>query len=457
MSANGALVGRRGFIGGMLSAGAWATGALPTVAVADGVGWKEAFRGVGFDPDAPGCDTFIVIGDPHVPCGDDSSSHLSGLVGFWNAMRPRPGFVFSMGDQVSTVTGQMGDRLTMTIPEKRMRASADIRLFRSYFDRLELPFHHTIGNHDSYPGEVDAEFYGSHFPGWKPYGRFDFGGAVFMNWNGGHDGHIDRRQREWILDQMAKIPDDRPLFIATHYPDLGVGRVDGYGIALMVREALDRRRGETWLLAGHNHVDGFVRYSLPGGGRLAVVTHVRESGGWWIYGLRDGGVAARVLVSPGGGVRIGTTVEDAIDRGALRLPFEGLHGMAWSHFIGDADDGEYRVSVGNANESDAGHWLFYIGEVVYRLPLKKVKGAGRFGIFGKMWGHRRTKEREPLSVSSDNANWIPVPVEWKEAVGQVYIFDIPVSLQSADWLYVKIGGFGFGCDSSLGGFALMTA
>lgn len=423
---------------------------LPSVALGADDDWKRAFSSVGFDPAAPGCATFIVVGDPHVPCGDDSSAHLRNTIDFWNDMRPRPGFVFSMGDQVSTVSMQMGDRLTITNPDKRARASRDIMLFRSYFDRLEIPFHHTIGNHDSYPGEVDAAFYGGHFPGWKPYGRFEFAGATFMNWNGGHDGHIDPVQRKWILAEAKTIPDDRPLFVVTHYPNLGVGRVDGYGIALMLLEAFGNRRGETWLLAGHNHEDAFSTYALPGGGRLSVMTHVRETGGWWIYGLRNGHVAARVRVSHDGTARAKTSA--AADGGRLRVPFEDLPGRVWSHFVGCEGDAKYRVEVVQDDLFDGGHWFIYLNEVTYRLPLRSVGGADRFALFARMWGHFKTKEREKLFVSDDNKNWTRMSAEW--GVGVMHVFDVPESLRGAEWLYVKVVGFGFNCGSSLGGFAL---
>ena len=444
--------------------------ALPSVALGADEDWKSAFSRAGFDPSAPGCATFVVIGDPHVPWADkangkivgDQSTHLADRIAEWNAMRPRPSAVLSMGDQVSTVSGSMGDRWTIKNQVSRERAAADIRLFKSYFDRLEIPFYQTVGNHDCYPGEVNAAFYASQYPGWKPYERFELSGATFINLCGGHDGAVEPGQRAWLAAEAVSIPKDRTVFLIAHYPNVGVGRVDGYDIGVVIREFFSYRTADTWLLAGHNHEDAICRYSLPGGGRLFVATHVREPFGYWMYGLRDGQLVSRVLVpfdNEMGVVRgevkhgpIGTAVPD---RGLLPLPFEHEgKNLLWKQMLGTEGDEFYRVSVDD-NQYDAGSYFFYVGKVVYRLPLDKAKGATRFGIYGRMLGHRKTHAAEVLEVSADGKSWMAIENPWKESRNTCYSVDIPDSLRNGDWLYLRISGFGLGCDSSLAGFALM--
>ena len=461
---------RRDFIGGAIAAGTWFSGMLPTVATEKTEDWKKAFASVGFDPSAPGCATFVVIGDPHVPWADktangivgDASRHLAGRIAEWNAMCPRPAAVLSMGDQISTVSGSMGDRWSIHKPKKREQAAADIRLFRSYFGKLEIPFYQTVGNHDCYPGEVNAAFYASHNPGWKPYERFELGGATFINLCGGHDGAIEPGQRAWLAKEAASIPKDRTVFLMAHYPNVGVGRVDGYDIGVVIREFFSNRTADTWLLAGHNHEDAIRRYSLPGGGRLFVATHVREVFGFWIYGLCDGKLAARVLVpfdretgvvrQP---VKVGSVGTGIRDCGLLPLPFEHEGDkLLWKQMFGQKGDELYRVSV-DERQYDAGSYFFYVGKVVYRLPLGEVKAATRFGIYGRMLGHRKTHELETLEVSADGRNWAAVSNPWRESRNSCYSVGIPDALRQSEWLYVRIGGFGLGCDSSLAGFALM--
>lgn len=430
----------------------------------------DAFAKAEFDPSAPGCATFIVIGDPHVPWSGradggvvgDKSAHLAGRIAEWNAMRPRPAALLSMGDQISTVSGEMGDRWTIQRPDKRKRAVADIRLFRSYFEKLEIPFYQTVGNHDCYPGETNAAFYASQNKGWIPYERFEIGGATFFNLCGGHDGSIDPGQRAWLAKEVASVPKDRTVFLITHYPNVGVGRVDGYDIGVVIREFFSNRSADTWLLAGHNHEDATCRYSLPGGGRLYVATHALEVFGYRVYCLKEGGLVARVLVpfdrktgvwrgEPELGP-IGTAIRD---RGPLLLPFEHEgEKLLWTQFLGKPGDDRYRVSV-EADQRDAGSYFFYVGRVVYRLPLGGKRAATRFGIYGKMLGHRKTHEPETLEVSADGENWQPVADPWRTSRNTCYAFNIPESLRGGEWLYVRVGGFGLGCDSSLAGFALM--
>ena len=465
------IMDRREFIGGAIAAGAWFTGVLPTAAAERTEDWKKAFASLGFDPSAPGCATFIVLGDPHVPWADkvkggilgDRSKHLAGRIAEWNAMRPRPLAVLSTGDQISTVTECMGDRQSVKHPEFYAQACADIALFRSYFEKLEMPLYLTLGNHDAFPGETPkANFYLTHYPGWKPYGRYDLGGATLVNLCGGHDGSIEPEQRAWLKREAKTIPDDRALFLMAHYPDVGVDRVDGYDIGIVIRETFSGRTGETWLLAGHNHADGFSRYHLPGGGSLCVATHVREPFGYWIYGLRNGSVVARVLVAFDRktgvdclGVRKGPMAVDVKDRGLLPLPFEHEGGkLLWRHMIGSPGDGEFRVSV--PENGDAGSYLVYIGKTVYRLPLAAAKGAARVGIYGRMEGNRKTHEPEGLYLSGDGVAWTRIENPWADRRNSCYAVAIPERLRGGSWLYVRVDGFGWGCNSALAGYALLA-
>lgn len=462
---------RRGFVWGLgVTGAACALNAFPTFAAETPADWKAAFARAGFDPSAPGSATFIAIGDPHVPWADrtpngivgDRSAHLAGRIAEWNAMVPRPGAVLSLGDQVSTVSGSMGDRWAIQVPKNRERAAADIRLFKSFFDKLEIPFYQTVGNHDCYPGEVNAAFYAEHYAGWKPYERFELGGATFINLCGGHDGAIEPGQRAWLAKEAASIPKDRTVFLMAHYPNVGVGRVDGYDVGVVIREFFSNRTADTWLLAGHNHEDAISRYSLPGGGRLYVATHVREPFGFWMYGLKDGKLVARVLVpfdcATGivrGEVKVGPIGTAIKDRGLLPLPFEHESDkLLWKQMFGQEGDARFRVSV-DKHQYDAGSYFFYVGKTVYRLPIGEVKEATRFGIYGRMVGHRKTHASETLEVSADGENWKAVVDPWRTSRNTCYSVDIPESLRKGEWLYVRIGGFGLGCDSSLAGFALM--
>ena len=73
-----------------------------------------------------------------------------------------------------------------------------------------------------------------------------------------------------------------------------------------------------------------------------------------------------------------------------------------------------------------------------------------------MVGHRKTHAAEGLQLSNDGENWTPVAEPWKTDTNTCYSIEIPAALRTGEWLYVRIDGFGFGCDSSLAGYALLA-
>jgi hypothetical protein len=156
-----------------------------------------------------------------------------------------------------------------------------------------------------------------------------------------------------------------------------------------------------------------------------------------------------------GSVRKGPVAVDAVDCGLLPLPFEHEgEKLLWRHMVGSPGDAELRIAA--PLMGDAGSYFFYVGQVVYRLPLALAKGARRLGIYGRMCGHRKTREPEGLSLSSDGEKWQKIPDPWKDSKNTCYSIPIPQVLCGGKSLYVMIDGWGFDCDSSLAGFALMA-
>ena len=77
-----------------------------------------------------------------------------------------------------------------------------------------------------------------------------------------------------------------------------------------------------------------------------------------------------------------------------------------------------------------------------------------FRALGKLFHHRKTGEHEKVYLSSDNRNWVLCP----EAKPQedVYAYEIPVAMRGAEWIYLRVDGFEFGCDSCIAGYALLA-
>ena len=185
----------------------WASCALTLPLFGAQGGWKEslkeAFMVSGFDPDAAGNTTFVICGDVHE---SDYGKNLPQQIEEWNAMRPAPRFISLLGDNICSASSSFGNT-----PRNFDHAHAEMKSLRTKLNKLnpKLMLKLVIGNHDTYPGEVDAKLFRSEFPEVKPYETFDESGIRFMIWNGAHDGSIDPRQRQWIAEQCAKTPKDK--------------------------------------------------------------------------------------------------------------------------------------------------------------------------------------------------------------------------------------------------------
>jgi len=145
---------------------------------------------------------------------------------------------------------------------------------------------------------------------------------------------------------------------------------------------------------------------------------------------------------------------DVPDQGLLPIPFEDMKGVLWKTFVGENDDKrKYRVE--HWPQSDAGHWYFYIGRTIYRLPLKEAPQAPHAAFLGRLAHHRATGEHEKVYLSADNREWTPCPDV--SPVDDVYAYAIPPCLRGAEWLYLRVDGFEFGGDSCIAGYALIAS
>lgn len=461
----GADMTRRGFVAGAMSA--LASGFLPTGVLAAGEDWRTAFRAMGFDPSAAGSGTFAVVADVHVDTSENAP--FRNAVAFWNAMSPQPAFALSCGDQLCFVSDCFGDNISQRRPDWRDRNEKGIALFKEIIAPCQMPFKHVIGNHDTFPGETDAAYYAGHFPGWRPYERYDALGVQFLLLNGGHDGWIDPRQEAWLKDERQRLDPRRAVLLVVHQPSMLRHRENG--IPQTISRVFGDWKGELWVLGGHEHFNRLERFELSGGGTLGVATHARGPRGFWLYGVRNGSVAARLFYEPTGlqtgefGPSRGTftgwatprrgEMPSAItSRGPLPLPFDGVNGILWRTFVGEGDSTrDYAVEV--SPHSDAGHWYYYIGRIVYRLPLAaRAPQARRVAFLGELRHHRKTGEREKVYLSANGRDWTlcadVAPAH------DLYVYSIPTAMRGAEWLYVRVDGFGFGNDSCIAGYALLA-
>ncbi len=437
---------RRGFLRGM----AVATAVLACPARGAETAWAEdwlaAFKAAGFDPAAAGNSIFVVCGDVHDP---EYSQHFLEQIDDWNAMRPSPRFVALLGDNGCSVSRSFGH----TPDEKgKARARKELEGLREKLKKLrkDIPLKLVIGNHDTMPGEVDAAFFRAVFPEYPPYQTFEDSGIRFMTWNGGHDGGIDVRQRAWIKERCAALPIGQTVVVLVHQPSLGMTERER-GIPVLVREAFAEHTGTLWLLAGHVHSNSTAVFKLPKT-KIVQVAHVKSVNGYWIYGVREGRVMARVFCDAVQGFRAEAMPD--LDKPArmIALPFEGRDDVLWSLLIGETEAASKDAFV-SGKGGNCGTWWFYVDELVYRLPLaEKGCGATRFAVLAALSKHRKTGEPAHVYASSEAETWLETPLlETKAAVN---VFEIPAALHGGRELFVKVKSYGYGADTCVGGFAL---
>ncbi len=438
---------RRDFVGG--GAALLGSALLPSAACAAGGAWKAAFRSLGFDPDVPGSQWFAVTSDIHA---DRHHGHLAAHVAAWNAMDPKPVMVVALGD-MGNVNGGFGHRIS---PGQAARnAARDLGALDSVLtDGLckDIRRVYVVGNHDTYIGEDDRALWLKHFPDQPPCCVFDACGIRFLKWDGGVDGMIGAEQERWIMDECARCPKDRQLVVLVHQPSVGSCGMER-DIGRVAKAALANRQGVTWLLGGHNHCNALARWSLPGGGTLAVATHTMDRHGWWAYGVRGGRIVARLFRSNGeDSFSCERMPEACADRGEIPSAWQGRGDVVWHAFVGSAEEKACRVRLERTGDNCG--WLFYVGTTLYRFPKGKVAPrATRYAILGNLPGRRDTKEPARCLLSADGSVWMET--RRSAAVRNVNEFPIPPELVAADVLWVRYEGFDSRGDECHAAFAFL--
>jgi len=408
--------------------------------------WAAAFRAAGFDPAAAGSSVFVACGDVHEP---EYGQHFSEQINEWNAMQPAPRFVVLLGDNVCSVSRSFGQTPDAKGLDWARTELAGLRAKLALLKK-EIPLKLVIGNHDTMPGEVDAAFFRQTFPEVKPYEMFEDAGVRFMIWNGGHDGGLDPRQRDWIRAQCAALPDQQTAVIFVHQPSLGMTERER-GIPALVREGLSGHTGPLWLLAGHVHQNGTAVFALPQN-KIVQITHSKSIAGYWLYGLREGRIVARVNRDMALGFKAAALPDLTKAAPPVSCPFAGRDDVRWQLLIGD-DAAATQACFVSGKGGNCGTWWFYVDELVYRLPLaKQAPGATHYAVLAALGKHRKTGAPTQVFASADGVTWVESPL--LETQAAVNLFAIPETLRGSQELFVRVKSFGYGADTCVGGFAL---
>ena len=223
------------------------------------------------------------------------------------------------------------------------------------------------------------------------------------------------------------------------------------GIPAMVRECLCGHSGSLWLLAGHVHSNSTSVFALPQT-KIVQVAHAKSVQGYWIYGLHNGQIVARVYRDGARGFRSEELPDLKQPAATIPIPFQNGDDVLWSLLIGD-NEAATQASFVNGKGGNCGTWWFYVDELVFRLPLaEKGQGATRFGVLAALCKHRKTGEPSHVFASADGVAWDETPLlETKAALN---LFAIPAAIRGSRALMVKVKSYGYNADTCVGGFAL---
>lgn len=423
-------------------------GALPQAVYAAGTGddWKRAFRSVGFDPEAPGAQFLVVTGDVH--CAN--APHLDEHVALWNALEPKPSAVMVLGD-LGAVNGCFGHRPDAKWHREKACPAYDefqAKVVRAL--RKDVPLKLLVGNHDTSIDERDCELFRRYFPGHPPTESFVIGGILFIKLNGGVDAVLDEAQRRWFVETARAWPKEKTLVVLVHQPSVGMTARE-YDIGIYSKIALADRTGETWLWGGHEHHNAFRVFDLPHA-KYRVVTHTRDRDGFWLYGLKDGKVAARLWWQTGSEPEGRRVLDQAKACGEIPVPFQDVErDVLWRTFLGEPSERSARRTLEGADNRG---WFFYLKKAIYAFPKSVVAPtATRLAVLGSFRGKRNDPSvRETFAFSSDGTNW--QPVARTGGAGDTWVFAIPEPLRGGD-VWFRIDAFGMECDDALSGFAFL--
>lgn len=189
---------------------AWLAGAvsLPTSSAASRDSWS-----------------FIHFTDIHVQPELRAAEGYRKCIEAMNSIKPKPRFAISGGDLIFDAIQQNFDRSDMLY-----------KLFIDLSRKIDMPVHHTIGNHDVFAIGRDAkvptthpefgkEMFRRRVGDGKTYRSFDYADwhfilldSIFLTNTHSYIGRIDDEQLAWLKKDLETTGPKRPIVIVTHIP-----------------------------------------------------------------------------------------------------------------------------------------------------------------------------------------------------------------------------------------------
>jgi hypothetical protein len=425
----------------------------------------EAFQAINFDPSDKGSSFFVVTADVHY--GTDGDGMLA-TVKEVNAMQPGPDFFCVNGDLINSGSLYFGN---VPDADQRRKAIREFKDFKADADRLHpaIPLKLTLGNHDTYPEEVNPQMFWEVFPGYPPYQSFDLQDIHIVMLNGHSTGYIDATQLRWLKKDVENTPQGKTVIIFVHQPSMS-HRVRERGIPAAISESFMAHKGDVWLIGGHEHHNLQKVFQLNS--TKLIEHHITcgtiniwggpEKPGYWIYCLKDGKVAGRIFRQRFKGYRH-QFMPDLTQAEQVPVPFDHLKDIRWKVMVGTGDR-DFRIQV---QAGDCLNYWSYVKELIYRIPLSAVDNACKtFAVLATVKAEH-LQNKGQYFFSSDLKTWQEVELQNdNNALYDVLLFTIPGQYLHKNNVFFKytptqndvvVGGFALVAEGPEGAITQPTA
>lgn len=255
--------------------------------------------------DGPDAFRFAYLTDIHVQPEKGAGEGLRQCLRAVNALPQRPDFVLTGGDLIMD---------SLDVSHERLKVQW--QLFDECWKTLEMPSHHTLGNHDVggwsaksiiLPGESDygKKLFADRYGQGRTYRSFDHGGWHFIILDSigqnvetrDYLGWVDEEQQEWLKADLARTGKTAPVILVTHIPFHSVwGQMNadprkGESPKSLVNNAHVLRKllapyNVKLVLSGHGHVLERIQF-----GNTTYIQGGAVSGMWWkgpVFGNPEG-------------------------------------------------------------------------------------------------------------------------------------------------------------------------
>lgn len=240
---------------------------------------------------------FAHLTDVHLEPEVNAPAGLAACLHHIQSQHDQPSFILNTGDTIFDA-----------LKQPKERVEQQWQLWNSILQKENsLPLEYCIGNHDIWAiGQTSDPLYGKNYAldkmGLaKPYRSFNKGGWHFIvldsiqpkNDGSWYSIQLDEEQYHWLEQELAAVPADMPVVVASHAPLVSAAAVivdnkvkgdQGYVLGLgtmhldseRIVELFDKYKNVKLCLSGHIHLSEQITYN-----GVTYISNGAVCGNWW--------------------------------------------------------------------------------------------------------------------------------------------------------------------------------